>query len=69
VQQLPRLHGPGAGDTPSRVPFDDNARTVLAVTATRNIRPVIDRVFPFEQVPDALRHMESGEKSARSSSR
>jgi NADPH:quinone reductase-like Zn-dependent oxidoreductase len=28
--------------------------------ALHQLRPVVDRVFPFEQAPDALRHMESG---------
>ena len=26
------------------------------------LRPVIDRIFPFEQAADAVRYMESGEK-------
>ncbi len=29
---------------------------------TNNIKPVIDRVFSFEQTPDAVKYMESGEK-------
>jgi NADPH:quinone reductase-like Zn-dependent oxidoreductase len=28
--------------------------------AVSSLRPVIDRVFPFAELPDALRHMESG---------
>jgi NADPH:quinone reductase-like Zn-dependent oxidoreductase len=28
--------------------------------ALSGLRPVVDRVFPFDQAPDALRHMESG---------
>jgi NADPH:quinone reductase-like Zn-dependent oxidoreductase len=28
--------------------------------AAHQLRPVVDRVFPFEQVPDAFRHLESG---------
>jgi NADPH:quinone reductase-like Zn-dependent oxidoreductase len=34
----------------------------VAAAATRGIKPVIDRVFAFDQVPDALRYMESGGK-------
>lgn len=25
-----------------------------------NLKPVVDRVFPFAELPQALRHMESG---------
>jgi NADPH:quinone reductase-like Zn-dependent oxidoreductase len=28
--------------------------------ALHKLRPVVDRVFPFTEVPNALRHMESG---------
>jgi NADPH:quinone reductase-like Zn-dependent oxidoreductase len=28
--------------------------------ALNGMKPVIDRVFPFSELPDALRHMESG---------
>ena len=28
--------------------------------AVHKLKPVIDRVFPFDEVPAALRHMEAG---------
>lgn len=40
----------------SRVMFEAMNRAI----ALHQLRPVIDRVFPFEQVREALRHMESG---------
>jgi NADPH:quinone reductase-like Zn-dependent oxidoreductase len=36
--------------------FEDMNRAIVQ----DKIVPVVDKVFPFEQVPDALRHMESG---------
>jgi NADPH:quinone reductase-like Zn-dependent oxidoreductase len=36
--------------------FEDLNRALTA----NALRPVIDKVFDFEQVPDALRYMESG---------
>lgn len=33
---------------------------MLAAMAQNQIRPVIDRAFPFEQAPDALRYLQSG---------
>ena len=39
----------------SRTMFEDMNRAI----ALHKLRPVIDRVFPFEQAPQALRHMES----------
>jgi NADPH:quinone reductase-like Zn-dependent oxidoreductase len=40
----------------SRAMFEDMNRAIVQ----DKIVPVVDKVFPFEQVPDALRHMESG---------
>jgi len=40
----------------SRVMFEDMNRAI----SLHKMKPVVDRVFPFEQYPDALRHMESG---------
>jgi NADPH:quinone reductase-like Zn-dependent oxidoreductase len=40
----------------SRAMFEDMNR---AITQNKLV-PVVDKVFPFEQVPDALRYMESG---------
>jgi NADPH:quinone reductase-like Zn-dependent oxidoreductase len=40
----------------SRAMFEAMNRAI----ALHRLRPVIDRVFPFEQAVDALRHMESG---------
>ncbi|SDI16290.1 zinc-dependent alcohol dehydrogenase family protein [Nonomuraea jiangxiensis] len=42
--------------TGSRAHFLEMNRAV----ATHRLRPVIDRVFPFEQVPDAVAYCESG---------
>jgi NADPH:quinone reductase-like Zn-dependent oxidoreductase len=39
----------------SRAMFEDMNRAI----ATAGLRPVIDRVFPFDQSADALRHLES----------
>jgi NADPH:quinone reductase-like Zn-dependent oxidoreductase len=48
-----RLQGIFVG---SRKMFEDLNRALTA----NALRPVIDKVFDFEQVPDALRYMESG---------
>jgi NADPH:quinone reductase-like Zn-dependent oxidoreductase len=48
-----RIHGIYVG---SRAMFEDMNRAIVQ----NKIVPVVDKVFPFEQVPDALRHMESG---------
>lgn len=40
----------------SRAMFEEMNATI----ASAKLRPVVDRVFPFDQLPDALRHMESG---------
>jgi NADPH:quinone reductase-like Zn-dependent oxidoreductase len=40
----------------SRAMFEDMNRAVVQ----NKIVPVVDKVFSFDQVPDALRHMESG---------
>ena len=48
-----RLHGIFVG---SRAMFE----AMNAAIAANGIRPVIDRVFPFDQAADAFRHLESG---------
>lgn len=40
----------------SRAMFESMSRAI----DVGGIKPVVDRVFPFEDAPDALRHMESG---------
>ncbi len=40
----------------SRADFDNLNRAI----ALHHLKPVIDRVFPFESAPDALAHLESG---------
>ena len=40
----------------SRTMFEDMNRAIEAV----RLRPVIDRIFEFEEAPQALRYMESG---------
>ena len=40
---------------------DELARTVWPHVADGKLKPVIDRVFPFDQAPDAHRLMESGD--------
>jgi NADPH:quinone reductase-like Zn-dependent oxidoreductase len=47
-----RMHGIFVG---SREMFE----RMVSFIETHSIKPVIDRVFPFDQVPQALRHMES----------
>ena len=49
-----RVQGMLVGDRES---FEAMNRGVAA----SGLRPVVDRVFPFEQAPDAFRHMASGE--------
>jgi NADPH:quinone reductase-like Zn-dependent oxidoreductase len=36
--------------------FEDMNRAITL----HKLRPVVDRVFPFEQAPDAYRHLKSG---------
>jgi NADPH:quinone reductase-like Zn-dependent oxidoreductase len=48
-----RLQGIYVG---SRAMFEAMNRAI----ALHKLKPVIDRVFPFEQAPDAYRHLESG---------
>ena len=40
----------------SRAMFEDMNRAI----EVSKLAPVVDRVFPFDQAADALRHMESG---------
>jgi NADPH:quinone reductase-like Zn-dependent oxidoreductase len=47
------LHGVGVGNTKS---FEELLRAIQA----NGIKPVIDKVFPFDQVPDAFRRLGSG---------
>lgn len=42
----------------SRRMFED----LLAAMATNNIKPIIDRVYAFDQVHDAIAYMQSGDK-------
>ncbi len=42
----------------SRKMFED----LLTTMAVHKVKPVIDRVFPFDQASDVIRYMESGEK-------
>jgi NADPH:quinone reductase-like Zn-dependent oxidoreductase len=48
-----RIHGIYVG---SRAMFEDMNGAIMQ----NKIVPVVDKVFPFEQVPGALRHMEAG---------
>jgi NADPH:quinone reductase-like Zn-dependent oxidoreductase len=48
-----RLQGIYVG---SREMFEEMNRAI----ASSAMRPVIDRVFPFEKAPEAMRYMESG---------
>jgi NADPH:quinone reductase-like Zn-dependent oxidoreductase len=34
--------------------------TMNRAIALNGLKPIIDRVFPFAELPQALRHMESG---------
>jgi Zinc-binding dehydrogenase len=38
----------------------EQLRAIAALVDARAIRPVIDRVFPFESVKDAMAYVESG---------
>lgn len=49
-----RLQGITVG---SRDGFEGMGRAI----ASHGIRPVVDRVFPFDQTPDAFRHLKSGQ--------
>ena len=40
----------------SREMFEDMNRAI----AQAGLKPVVDRVFPYEQAPEAYRHLESG---------
>jgi alcohol dehydrogenase len=42
------------------VPSGDQLRELAALIDSGAIRPVVDRVFPFESTPDALAYVESG---------
>lgn len=48
-----RLQGIFVG---SRAMFEDMAKAI----AVNRLRPVVDRVFKFDEAPEALKHMESG---------
>jgi NADPH:quinone reductase-like Zn-dependent oxidoreductase len=48
-----RVHGIEVG---SRAMFEEMNRAIAA----NALRPVVDRVFGFDEVPAALRHLESG---------
>jgi NADPH:quinone reductase-like Zn-dependent oxidoreductase len=37
-------------------------QAALQAAALNRIAPVVDRVFAFDDAPDALRYMETGEK-------
>jgi len=41
-------------------PSGDQLRTIAELVDRGAIRPVIDREFPFEQLPAALAHLEAG---------
>jgi NADPH:quinone reductase-like Zn-dependent oxidoreductase len=53
VMKNVRLHGIFVG---SRAMFEAMNRAI----ALHQLRPVVDRVFAFHELPAALRHMESG---------
>lgn len=50
-----KLHGIAVGNR-------DQLQEVLAAMDTNDIRPVIDRVYPLEALPEALRHLQSGQQ-------
>lgn len=53
LQKAVRVQGVNVG---SRRMFEDLNR---ALSLNPSVRPVVDRGFPFEEVPDALRHLQS----------
>ena len=50
-KKITRLDAKGNGD---------DLRTLKEMIETGKVTPVIDRVFPLAQVPDALRYLEEG---------
>jgi NADPH:quinone reductase-like Zn-dependent oxidoreductase len=42
------------------VPNRDDLQVLADQTEAGKLRPIVDRVFPFEQVPAAIRYLESG---------
>jgi NADPH:quinone reductase-like Zn-dependent oxidoreductase len=42
------------------VPNRDDLQVLADLTEAGKLRPIVDRVFPFEQVPAAIRYLESG---------
>ena len=38
----------------------DDLQTVAEFVRDGKVQPVIDRIFPFEEVPDAIRYSEEG---------
>jgi hypothetical protein len=50
-------------DTPDRPGAETGGRgadLVVEVAGTQRIRPVLDRVFPFDDAPEAFRHYLGG---------
>jgi NADPH:quinone reductase-like Zn-dependent oxidoreductase len=41
--------------------------TLAAMIEAGDVTPVIDRIYPLEEAPDALRYVEDGHPKARSS--
>lgn len=50
-------------------PAEDRLAVVTQMVESGVLRPVIDRTFPLDQVPEAIRYLAQGEHSGRSSSR
>jgi NADPH:quinone reductase-like Zn-dependent oxidoreductase len=72
VAMIGVLTGPGAGVDPAQILFGGIRvqgvfvgsramfESMLRAIEFHSIKPVIDRVFPFDQAVDALHHLESG---------
>ena len=44
----------------SKCPAPRRARAISYAISLHRLRPVVDRVFPFEETVQALKHLESG---------
>jgi NADPH:quinone reductase-like Zn-dependent oxidoreductase len=47
------------------VPNRDDLAVLAGMVEAGTLRPIIDRSFPFEQVPDAIRYLESGQATGK----
>jgi len=58
--EVSNLFASGVALTPIRVGSRDDFHQMNRAIDFHQLRPVIDRVFAFDELPDALRYLESG---------